>query len=527
PTSTPTPNALLDALRRQSIVANPTPDCVVGGAPNSPDCNDPSLAQFAQTCSNVPITGGGFRAECVVDRNTCAEGYNPLPIQGSCGLIAATTPMPATPPTTLSPSLSPSPSPSPSPTPTLTATPTQTQQNFECPPPSFPSDKGTYCLTNNLLDINNPVILSCPVGYTGTPPQCVKQSTTLPATTLPTPSPSPTSTPTPLPTAKPTPPPTPVCPSGTTLPPGFGGGVDDEYRFCGNINTPLIPAACPIGEIQVPNVQFRCTPPPPTTTPTPPPTTPMQQNFECPPGSSPSPPGPLCVVPATALRLPYFICAEGYTGSPPQCQIQSTTLPATSTPSQSPFPSPTTTPTPTTTGTTTQTTTPTQTITPTPIVITNVKNVNINNINEQDLDNAVRASPDCASQSATIVIGPSALEDGGARILASFDPCILTDGSVVLNLPDEEGIQLVAANIQGGQTTQSVVVPMQKMSPITQGQTLYIVDLSEQITGSDPASGNPATLNGNINALFLRNNGGQNVEFNADNTIALSAILKR
>jgi hypothetical protein len=68
---------------------------------------------------------------------------------------------------------------------------------------------------------------------------------------------------------------------------------------------------------------------------------------------------------------------------------------------------------------------------------------------------------------------------------------------------------------------------MQRMSPLTQGQTLYIVDLAEQITGSDPGSGDPVTLNGNINALFLRNNGEQNVEFSADNSIALNATLKR
>ena len=119
------------------------------------------------------------------------------------------------------------------------------------------------------------------------------------------------------------------------------------------------------------------------------------------------------------------------------------------------------------------------------------------------------------------------MQSGGARLLAAFDPCVLSDGTVVLNLPDGEGIELIAANLQGDQTTQSVVVPIQRMSPITQGQTLYIVDLAGQITGSDPGSGNPATLNGNINALFLRNNGGQNIEFSADNTIALNAILKR
>jgi len=119
------------------------------------------------------------------------------------------------------------------------------------------------------------------------------------------------------------------------------------------------------------------------------------------------------------------------------------------------------------------------------------------------------------------------MQSGGARLLAAFDPCILTDGTVALNLPDGEGIELIAANLQGDQTSQSVVVPMQKMSPITQGQTLYIVDLAGQITGSDPATGNPVTLNGNINSLFLRNNGGQNIEFSADNSIALNAILRR
>jgi hypothetical protein len=119
------------------------------------------------------------------------------------------------------------------------------------------------------------------------------------------------------------------------------------------------------------------------------------------------------------------------------------------------------------------------------------------------------------------------MQSNGARLLAAFDPCILTDGTVALNLPDGEGIEIIAANLQGDQTTQLVVVPMQRMSPITQGQTLYIVDLADQITGTDPGSGNPATLNGNINALFLRNNGGQNVEFSADNTIALNAILKK
>lgn len=69
----------------------------------------------------------------------------------------------------------------------------------------------------------------------------------------------------------------------------------------------------------------------------------------------------------------------------------------------------------------------------------------------QNTAGAVTTTPDCPPQSATVVLGPSPMQNGGARILAAFDPCVLTDGGVVLNLTDEQGIQLVAANIQGGQ----------------------------------------------------------------------------
>jgi hypothetical protein len=195
---------------------------------------------------------------------------------------------------------------------------------------------------------------------------------------------------------------------------------------------------------------------------------------------------------------------------------RTTTIP----PTGAPTPTPTTTPTPTPTAPTS-----------TPTVITNVNNDQVTVTNGrfavQDRTGAVTATSDCSAQDKTISLGPSPMQSGGARLLAAFDPCILTDGTVALNLPDGEGIELIAANLQGDQTSQSVVVPMQKMSPITQGQTLYVVDLAEQISGSDPATGNPVTLNGNVNALFLRNNGGQNVEFSADNSIALNAILRR
>jgi hypothetical protein len=145
----------------------------------------------------------------------------------------------------------------------------------------------------------------------------------------------------------------------------------------------------------------------------------------------------------------------------------------------------------------------------------------------QNFAGAITTTPDCPPQSATVLLGPSTMESSGARVLAAFEPCVLTGGTVVLNLPDEQVIQLVASNIVAGQTTQSAVVPMQRVAPITEGQTLYSVTLSEQMTGIDPATGAEVTLNGNINSLFLLNLGDQEVELSGDNSVALNAILRR
>jgi hypothetical protein len=201
-TSTPPSNALLDQLRRQSVVANPTPDCVVGGGTgyagiHIPDCKDPSLAQFVQTCS-----GAGAAAGCVVDKNKCADGaLLKVPLQGSCGLVEVAEP--ATPAKPATPTEPPKTLPVGIPgsdvcqadsnirgckgellpddphckdnkeslacsktipaAPAAPATPLKVE--FECPPPSYPSSQGTYCLRNTPLDIN-PVQFSCPKGYT-------------------------------------------------------------------------------------------------------------------------------------------------------------------------------------------------------------------------------------------------------------------------------------------------------------------------------------------------------------------------
>ncbi|WP_458742927.1 hypothetical protein [Candidatus Nitrosocosmicus sp. T] len=120
------------------------------------------------------------------------------------------------------------------------------------------------------------------------------------------------------------------------------------------------------------------------------------------------------------------------------------------------------------------------------------------------------------------------MENGKARILAAFDPCVLTNGKVLLNLPDEKGIQLVGAKIQDGQTTQSAIVPIQRIAPTAPGQAQYFIDLTEQSTGLDLVSGNPVNLGGgNVNALLLLNLGGENVKLSADNKVNMDAALRQ
>jgi hypothetical protein len=144
------------------------------------------------------------------------------------------------------------------------------------------------------------------------------------------------------------------------------------------------------------------------------------------------------------------------------------------------------------------------------------------------LEGAVTATPECPPQSANIILGPSPMETGKARILAAFDPCILTSGKVLLTLPDEKGIQLIAAKIQDGQTTQSIIVPTLRLAPTTPGQAQYSIDLTEQSTGIDFTSGNPVGLGGsNINALILWNLGGEDVTLGEDNSVKLDAALRK
>ncbi|MFZ0741738.1 MAG: hypothetical protein WAM54_09110 [Nitrososphaeraceae archaeon] len=99
--------------------------------------------------------------------------------------------------------------------------------------------------------------------------------------------------------------------------------------------------------------------------------------------------------------------------------------------------------------------------------------------------------------------------DQNRRILTEFEPCNPSDGTVILNPPDKWGIQHVAENSTNSASTDFIYRGL---------------EWTDQ--GPDPTTGNPTTLNGNINKLFLWNNGGQNIDLSADNSVALNTIIR-
>src|ERR671922_1542558 len=72
----------------------------------------------------------------------------------------------------------------------------------------------------------------------------------------------------------------------------------------------------------------------------------------------------------------------------------------------------------------------------------------------------VKSSPTtCTPQQSTVELGPGSIAAKGVKVLATFDPCILTGGGAVLNLPDSNNnLKLVAVDLEGDKMHKAVEV---------------------------------------------------------------------
>jgi hypothetical protein len=132
----------------------------------------------------------------------------------------------------------------------------------------------------------------------------------------------------------------------------------------------------------------------------------------------------------------------------------------------------------------------------------------------------------CITQSESVPLSGK-INPKGIRLLADFDPCKISDGSVTLNMPNTDNIKLAVLSVdKNSNNKQGVLITPIKIQNINSNQALFTVELDDRMTGENPISGKSNTLT-NINGLALYNDGGNAINFKSGNMAALTATLSR
>ena len=130
----------------------------------------------------------------------------------------------------------------------------------------------------------------------------------------------------------------------------------------------------------------------------------------------------------------------------------------------------------------------------------------------------------CPTQTENIPL-TGTLEPQGIRLLADLDPCLIKDGSITLNIPNTKEIKLAVMYLDktGNNHKGALINPVQ-IQALSNNQGLFKLDLDQIMMGKDPKTGEITTLT-KINGLALYNNGESFIQFEASNSVALTAIL--
>ena len=112
-------------------------------------------------------------------------------------------------------------------------------------------------------------------------------------------------------------------------------------------------------------------------------------------------------------------------------------------------------------------------------------------------------------------------------ILADFEPCKLKDGRSTLSIPNNPYLKFVVLSIdKKGNNHKGVMIDLEKVQNINKNNGLYLVNFDSKMSGENPASGKKTTVK-NINGLALYNLSQKPIQFNAGNSLGLTAVLKK
>ena len=76
-----------------------------------------------------------------------------------------------------------------------------------------------------------------------------------------------------------------------------------------------------------------------------------------------------------------------------------------------------------------------------------------------------------------------------------------------------------------GSNHEAAVIDLQKIQSLNKDSALFVVKFNDQFNGQDPITGQPKTIK-NVNAIALFNKSKQTIDFEAGNSLAISAVLK-
>ena len=166
-------------------------------------------------------------------------------------------------------------------------------------------------------------------------------------------------------------------------------------------------------------------------------------------------------------------------------------------------------------------------------VITKVKVINKNKVVVRDNDDGTTKqiivagnTNTCPTQTESVPL-TGKINPKGIRLLADFDPCKISDGSVTLNIPNTQNIKLAVLSVdKNSNNKQGVLITPIKIQNLNNNQALFTVELDSKMTGENPINGKSNTLT-NINGLALYNDGGNAIDLKSGSMAALTATLTR
>jgi len=160
-------------------------------------------------------------------------------------------------------------------------------------------------------------------------------------------------------------------------------------------------------------------------------------------------------------------------------------------------------------------------------VIKNTKVIYRDNNDNTDKELVVIGNKNtCPTQSETVALNGK-IDPKGIRMLADFDPCRISDGSVTLNMPNTGSIKLALLFIDNaGNNNAGVLVKPLKIQDLNTNQALFTVELDSNMNGINPLSGQSTSIS-RINGLALYNDGNEPIQLNSGNMAALTATFTK